>query len=291
MNIIKKIKKYFYDLDYELPNLVVITGQKCTLRCKNCANFSPYHSNELDFYDISKIISDLKNITKRLKYIQHMQVQGGDIFLHKDVIRLLNYIKNEEKIRECVVATNSIIIPKKEILEILSDKKFVVRFSSYGVANELNEKKLEKICNEFNINHYVYLFANGNSSWADCGGIDMKKHPLSLTKENYKKCLFKVCLTLENGILSRCSRSTVAHKVQHFRIKKQDFVNVRSPFFNIHKLKQFVVENENSEKGMVQACFYCNGTGGKMIVAGEQISKEESELLINKNNLIQSFKK
>ena len=80
-----KIKKYFFDKDYILQNLVVITGQKCSLRCKNCANFSPFHSKELDFYDINKIISDIDKISKRIKSFKHIQIQGGDCFLHKDI--------------------------------------------------------------------------------------------------------------------------------------------------------------------------------------------------------------
>ena len=59
-NIYKKIKHHFYDYAWEMPNLIVISGQKCTLHCKNCSNFSPYHSSRLDFYNADDIIQDLK---------------------------------------------------------------------------------------------------------------------------------------------------------------------------------------------------------------------------------------
>ena len=80
INIFQKIKHYFYDLNYEIPFLVVVTGQKCTLKCKNCANFCPYHSPELDFYDVNLIIKDLKNIIKRIKSLGSIQIQGGGFF-------------------------------------------------------------------------------------------------------------------------------------------------------------------------------------------------------------------
>ena len=57
MSILTKVKKYLRIKSITINYLVVVTGQKCTLRCKHCANFSPYFSREFDFYD-GKMTSD-----------------------------------------------------------------------------------------------------------------------------------------------------------------------------------------------------------------------------------------
>lgn len=273
----KKIKHHFC-LNYEMPNLVVITGQKCTLKCKNCANFSPYHSSDVDFYNIDLIINDLNNILKKIKCIWHLQLQGGDFFLHKDAEKLLAYVSNQEKILNCTIATNCILIPKPNLIKQLQNKKFIVRLSHYGTANEKNKNKLIEILRQNGIAYKIHMYANGNGFWSDCGGINTPKHTLEETLDNYSKCIFKCCLTLENGIISRCSRSTIAHRLQPYKIKRKDFVNVRSLFFNVSKLKRFI-RNQNSDKGIVTACYYCNGTSGPKIPAGEQLSLNECKEL------------
>ena len=279
----KKIQKYFYDNSYTLPYLAVITGQKCSLHCKNCCNFSPYHSAKLDFYEASKILNDLKNILKRVKGIKLIQLQGGDFFLHRDATKILEFISKSNKIKKCKIATNCIIFPSKEQIDILKNKKFYIRISSYGLTNEIKKDELIELLNTNNINYKLHSFANGNNTWSYLGGLEMKKQSESETNKNYMKCEFKDCLTLENGLISRCARATVAHKIQKFRPKKSDFINVRNPFFSVSSLKKYW-NAQNYENGKVTACYFCNGTSGKSIIAGEQLSKEEYKHIRRSND-------
>ncbi len=272
-----KIAGQDFDLDYVIDFLVVVTGQKCTLKCKNCGNFSPYHSSKNDFYKADKIINDIKRITKKINSINRLQLQGGDFFLHKDAKKILQYVKNNNKILKCVIAANCIIIPKQEILDILKNEKFILRISPYGITNEVSQSKYRTILEKNNINYKIHTFAKREGVWSDLGGINISKNSKKKTLLNYKKCTFKVCLTLENGIIGRCSRATVAHKVQNFQIRKQDIINVRSPLFVIDELKKYI-ESIKTDKGVVSACYYCNGTSAKSIPAGEQLSKDEVKI-------------
>ena len=72
-----------------LPNLVFITNQKCNLKCKNCANFSPYLSQILPYYKANDLIKDLKTITKYMN-IWQLQLQGGEFFVHPEYEKILN---------------------------------------------------------------------------------------------------------------------------------------------------------------------------------------------------------
>lgn len=274
LNFINKLKKYYYDPDFEIEFFAVITGQKCTLHCKNCVNFSPYYPKCFDFYDMEKTIEDLENVTKRIKCIKKLHIQGGDFFLHKDALKLLEYVAKSSKIEKCQIATNCILKPRQELLNVLKNPKFSIRISSYDVVNEIKKEDFEKILIENGVKHRFYKYANKTGMWSDAGGIDTPKHSEEETKRNYLNCIFKRCLTLENGIISRCARATVAHHLQKFKLKKRDYVNVRSPFFAIATLKKFI-NLQNTDGGGVTACFYCNGTSGKEIPAGEQLTPEE----------------
>ena len=198
----------------------------------------------------------------------------GDFILHKYAEKLLKFIENEDKIQVCTIATNCIVIPNDKILNILKNNRFVVRISNYGTANEKNENILIQKCQQYGIKYSFHKYANGNGYWSNCGSIHMEKHSKDETVKNYLSCIFKMCTTLENGLISRCSRSTVAHKLQKFNPAKNDFINVRSPFFSISKLKNFI-KIKDLPKGIVKACYFCNGTSGEKIPAGEQLSLEE----------------
>ena len=279
--LINKIKKFYYDEDYILDYLAVITGQKCTLRCKNCCNFSPFHSQKLDFYNADKIINDIENITKRIKHINRMQIQGGDFFLHKDAAKILKYVESNNKIHNCLIATNCILLPKQEILDILKNPKFIIRISSYGSINEINKQKFEELLVTNNIRYKFHHYAKKKDVWSNLGEIDIKKKSKTEVENIYKNCTFKVCLTLENGIIARCARATVAHFLQKFKPRKNDFINIRNPFFAINELKKYINATPKHDAkgtpfgGVMMACYYCNGTSGDSIVPGEQLSAEE----------------
>ena len=113
-----KITRQDLALDYVIDFLVVVTGQKCTLKCKNCGNFSPYHSPKDDFYKADKIIKDIKKITKKINLINRLQLQGGDFFLHKDAKKILQYVKDDNKILKCVIGKKvwqKILLPFRHI--------------------------------------------------------------------------------------------------------------------------------------------------------------------------------
>ena len=218
-----------------------------------------------------------------MKSILHIQLQGGDFFLHKDALKLIQYVAQEEKFINCSIATNCIIIPRQNILEILKNPKFTVRISHYGAANEKNENILIDKLKDNNIKYLYHQYANNNGYWSYCGDINTPQHTKTDTVDNYLNCIFKICTTLENGEISRCSRAKVAHFVQNFKPKPNDLINLRSPFFSISKLKKFI-KIKDSRKGIVEACFYCNGTSGKKIQAGEQLSKAEYSSIIKPEN-------
>ena len=261
MSILTKVKKYLRIKSITINYLVVVTGQKCTLRCKHCANFSPYFSREFDFYDMKNIIADLTVLTDQVREISLLQIQGGDFFLHKDAELLLSYIEGNDVITQCHVAHNCIVKPKANLISILKNPKFVVRFSSYGAVNEIKEQELCAYLRLHGVHFFFHSFANENGSWSYLGGVEQSKADKEKTRENYRRCAFRYCLTLENGIISRCSRATIAHHIQHFTPAPEDFINIRSCSFSINNLHRFI-KNASMDRGIVEACYYCNGSVG-----------------------------
>ena len=100
-----------------ISNIVVIVGQNCTLKCKDCANFSPYLSKILPFYPTQEIIADMQELIKEAQ-IAYLQFQGGEFFYHPDAREILAFAVRSPRIHSICIATNATIIPKDSVLNI-----------------------------------------------------------------------------------------------------------------------------------------------------------------------------
>jgi len=272
------MNKNLYKLD-NIPFLVFISGQACTLKCKYCGNFSPYFSlggggdnNKYSFYDHKKICNDIKRITKRIS-ISKIQIQGGEFFLHKNAKEILVDINKNEKISEIVISTNGTIIPNKDILSLLSNnKKITIRISNYKCIGKEKIDALKEILTLHNINYWIFNFFGNDSKWIKFQGLSAYRLNESDVESYYKNCPFKNCLTLENGYISRCSRAVIAHHAQKFSIKGYG-VNIRK-IGGIKALKAFIMNDSP-----VSACFYCHEQNSELIDAAEQMTQEEISLI------------
>lgn len=283
---------------YLLRNIVVITGQNCSLKCKNCANFSPYLAKTIPFYPHEEICQDLQAITDECQILR-LQLQGGEFFLHPNALQILEYIANNPRIHQVTIATNATMIPKDSLLAIIKQSgKISVRLSDYGAVNHKSAQRLEAVLAAHAIPYFTHHYVHSDSQWRDCGGKDVERLGDDVVQKIFDACLFgRNCLTMENGLISRCSRGVVAHIAQGFSMGAHDGILVRPnakrvfatiaqtyqmsagggadnqiylPTFDFLTLKNFL-----DNPSPMEACYYCYGTSGKPIPPGVQLTLEE----------------
>lgn len=210
-----------------ISNIVVIVGQNCTLKCQDCANFSPYLSKILPFYPAQEIIADMQELIKEAQ-IAYLQFQGGEFFYHPDAREILAFAVQSPRIHSICIATNATIIPKDSMLELLASPKVIVRISNYGQVNAKTATKLEEVLQARGIAVILRNTYRGAGLWSKCGDKDTKRLPPKAMQKVFDSCTFaKECLTMENGFITRCSRGTIAHIMQGFRLGGGDGVVVR----------------------------------------------------------------
>lgn len=73
-----------YLKDFYIEYMVISVGQACNYKCRDCANFCPIAPQEYRRYSIESIISSLKPILNSAKYIERIQIQGGEPFVYSD---------------------------------------------------------------------------------------------------------------------------------------------------------------------------------------------------------------
>jgi uncharacterized radical SAM superfamily Fe-S cluster-containing enzyme len=140
--LLKKVKKLLRKSIYKLflcgllpkkwfsmGTLVFITGQGCTLKCRNCANFSPYLAKKYPFYKYEDIINDLDIMTRNIKIRNKIQIQGGEFLIHPKLLDIIKYVKQNQKIPLLSIATNRTVVPSNEVLKEMVGIEF--RISNY----------------------------------------------------------------------------------------------------------------------------------------------------------------
>ncbi|MDR2396185.1 MAG: radical SAM protein [Endomicrobium sp.] len=115
---ILRITKKNVVLDY----LVLVTGQQCTLMCKDCGNFSPFLRHLFPFYTYKSLRKDLEILKQIVSKIKLLQIQGGEFFIHPEALDIIRYVQGQSIVEEIVIATNGTIIPSDKILTQLQHK-------------------------------------------------------------------------------------------------------------------------------------------------------------------------
>ncbi|GHU31251.1 hypothetical protein AGMMS50256_19440 [Betaproteobacteria bacterium] len=259
-----------------IPFLVVCMGQACSLKCRDCGNFSPYAPKDTRFYSTEQIIRDLQVLIKQCSAIEILQIQGGEPFLHPGLGDLLNYlIREESRIHTIVVATNGAIpTPPQNVLEYLKDKKCFVRISNYKNVPRIS-RKIENTVTLFEKNHIRYgefNFASGIAKWNRMGSHLDTYHEASdeIVKKRFNDCAFRGCLTLENSTLGYCSRSVIATRLQNFHPGADDYLQVSDSVDFRIRLVDYV-----TNRHYMECCRLCNGTAGELILPAIQLNYKE----------------
>lgn len=247
-----------------LPFLVLITGQKCTLRCQDCGNFTPYLPQV--HYEVDAVCDDFRRLSQVAR-VGSLQIQGGEALIYPGLVRLLKCVQSASS--SITIATNGTRLLSPEQIEVIKAVGANIRISDYQISQQ-RSSELEEQCKAHGIRSRLYRFAGGQGNWTDLGGKHMERNDDNETREIYETCPFNGCLTLENGIIARCSRATVSHHMQSFIPNEADFVAVRAiqPTQLRHKLANYI-----RHPIAMEACRYCRGNKGHQIPPAIQIKR------------------
>lgn len=220
--LISQSGMYYYVRRKKYPDtlvfLDVVITECCTLKCKNCSNLMQYY-NKPENLPADEVISSLINLLSVVK-VDRLNILGGEPFVcQKNLIEVLNYLKNEAKdrVREIVVISNGTVIPSDECLRTMKDTEGLsILFSNYGsLSSRLDELTgiLEREGIRFNVVEDDY--------WWDFGGLDLRDEKEKRTQHRYDACYArKHCTTLFRGKLYVCPRQ--AHSVRLGIIPEDD---------------------------------------------------------------------
>ena len=182
---------------------------------------------------------------------------GGDPFMNKDLHKVINHLAEYDQVNKIAIYTNARIIPKKENLECLKNKKVVLDISDYGLLDN-KKKKVEELIKVLKVNNIAYT-SYTITRWQDCGRI----LPFQKRTEEEKRRVFNFCcnsdlLSLLHGKLYRCPFSANATNLKAIPNDKTDIVDLSDEKISLADLKLKIKELAYDKKYLT-ACNFCNG--------------------------------
>ena len=159
-NVYHNDSVYFSAISF-LPSTI------CNLNCKNCLNFNPY-AKEFFMRDLEELKKDVDLFFKCVDHIMLFHVSGGEPMLYKYTADIITYINDNygDRIDTLRTVTNGTVVPKDEVLEVLSKCDIEITVDDYRKAvpkfNDNFDRLISKL-KEYNIKHYI----NTVDSWID----------------------------------------------------------------------------------------------------------------------------
>lgn len=131
------------DYPLTLPRLSIVITERCTLKCKLCAEYSPFyrpqphHSKEEVFRFLDEIFSVVDSVGD-------LSFSGGEPLLHRDLWEMIEYAgRYIDRIGRLLILTNGTLLPDREKLLSLRKNEAVwnkLRFHISDYGPELSKK-------------------------------------------------------------------------------------------------------------------------------------------------------
>jgi organic radical activating enzyme len=177
--------------------------------------------------DLNVIYADIDLFFKRVDYVSIFHLVGGEPFLHPEIKSIIQYINDNYsfKIDKFIITTNGSILPKAEVLDILSNSNIILSVSNYSDKLEKLKSKVNRVLSAYkekNINHYV----RNNIKWYDFGDLRIKHN------KSHKDLIshFDSCTApfrgLNEGKFYYCHLNTSAVLTKEFELNENDYVNL-----------------------------------------------------------------
>lgn len=270
--ILPVLSVYYLDKIY-LDSLQISVGDKCNLRCKDCTNFIPY-MKKLENRPLQTIISDIDLLFKKIDYIRHFPIIGGETLLYSELPEFIYYLLEKycNQIGELWIYSNGSLPSKmnQSFLAMLKKYNEKIHFfvSNYTHKNPRLKDKFTEFIEILETEKVQYVYIE-NFTWNDTGIArrEIKKH---INIEDFVSLCSQPCRDYEDGKIYYCAVAKYSGKAFGIRDNKNE-IDINES--NKKEIVEFVLGY--IESGYLEMCKYCNGydqfTNDKIIESGIQI--------------------
>jgi len=251
----------------------VVVTERCSMKCKDCANLMQYYVNPKDS-DMDLLLCSIDILMRCIDHICEFRVLGGEPFVNRQIHRVIDRLVSYDCADSVVIYTNATIIPRGENLSCLKRKKVKLDITNYvNVGESRNHDKLVKTLEAEGIAYVTHVA----TFWTDSGTIRHNWKTESELKTQFMNCCVGDVLNLLNGKLYRCPFSANAHNLNAIPFNPDDILELKEEAEDLPALKAKIasMRGRQGKKPYLAACAYCGGRdySTPYVPAGVQTNK------------------
>lgn len=222
---------------------------KCSLRCKECANLMQYFTQPKDF-DFDECIADIDKLLSVVDYILDVRVIGGEPFVCKDFHRYIERLLTYKNIGMISIYTNGTIIPTSKNIECLKSDKVILKISNYGQLSR-NLNNLINVCKKEQILYDIAQI----EYWTKCATFEQHHRTDNENRAILKNCCVGSCPSMRNHRIFRCPFLANAWALKAIPQNIIEYVDLNTS--DIETLKNDI--QSYFDKDLILGCDYCLG--------------------------------
>lgn len=148
----------YYGRGFLIERLLFMITDKCSLNCRNCDGYMPFHINpKTDSVEV--IQQSYEKIMEACGYVETIDILGGEPLVHSDIAQITDYFVRDKRCGRVMIISNGTIVPNQELVQVLKSPKCTLRISDYGVNSRKKDEiialcKKEKI--RYEVTNYQY---------------------------------------------------------------------------------------------------------------------------------------
>lgn len=265
------------------PIIEYVITTHCTMKCKHCNTMIPYFSPKKHAPSIKLSIfkDDIDRLLTGLDYILLFGFVGGEPLMVNDLHEMLQYVLNKEKIHNVFIASNCTILPSKELLQVMKNKKFTIQISDYrdvqglpvGVVSKYDKFKELLIENniKFTEPHISAAGERKTNTWITMPNLFCDKLDEDRVSSQFDKCFGREANMLCDGKITQCTVSVyVSRNMDLSSSIQNEIVDIRHCNDIRCAMMQFYCRKYSN------FCHYCHFDNMKKgLPNGEQLAMEQ----------------
>ena len=237
-----------------LQELDLIVTTRCSLRCRKCSNGIPFFEKPEDVSE-EQVIADYNRMIELIDWVSCLCVIGGELFLHKNLSRVLEAILDnpytESKVGEIRLISNGTVLPDEKSLRLMRNKNVTVLISNYpGLSNRVSD--MTKL---FMDNHIAFDVLHIDH-WSLINQLEQRDGlPSEMNLINQRHNCNTHCRAVAEGRFYMCFLCYSMEKLHAVPEDKKNYVDIYS-----HNAKEELYEYMRRDKPMPPCCYWCSGS-------------------------------
>lgn len=232
-----------------LRSVDIIITERCSNRCKDCANLMQYYVHPRDC-NTNELIANIDAFCALVDEVNEFRVLGGEPFMNREAHVVIGRLIDEPKVKKVVIYTNGSIVPGEAQLARMQSDKVLFIITDYGMLS----KNLDRLTSVL-WNNGIDFLVQKVGGWTDCAKIRKHSRSPMQAQELFGMCCSKNTFTMSDGKLFRCPFAANAFRLEAVPYAVGDWVNLmQGRAYLKESLREFVLR-----KTPLATCDYCNG--------------------------------